>query len=213
MKIIISESQYKRLLTEDDKSFLGGSVDFPNIKNVIDPIVAKVFLFIKNLNLVPKLDYLQQVTPTKSQSFEKIFNEIRMTTDFTVPECILLAHNYSSVYWDDIVLASESGDWKSLIGKPLEFYGKFQHPTTVYFRGYTYGITPGRVYAYAKDVEGFMSKLKGSGGEFYEVEEVDERAKVNWDSNDVDWETNWDSTYDNVRHDLDIDENDVELSL
>ena len=47
MKIVITESQYRRLITEDNKSFLDGMVDFPNIKNVIDPFIAKIFVTLK----------------------------------------------------------------------------------------------------------------------------------------------------------------------
>ena len=47
MKIRLTESQYKRLLNEDDKSFLDGDVDFTNIDNKVTPVIAKIFMVLK----------------------------------------------------------------------------------------------------------------------------------------------------------------------
>ena len=49
MKIRLTESQYKRLLSEDNKSFLDGQVNFRNIGNKVDGFVAKCFEYIFKL--------------------------------------------------------------------------------------------------------------------------------------------------------------------
>jgi hypothetical protein len=91
MKIVITESQYRRLITEDNKSFLDGMVDFPNIKNVIDPFIAKIFVTLKNdESLIPNLSYLS--TNISNDPFKKIVREIMTLTEFTEGECVVLTH-------------------------------------------------------------------------------------------------------------------------
>lgn len=205
MKIIISESQYKRLLTEDDKSFLDGMVDFPNIKNVIDPFVAKIFVTLKNDgSFTPNTQYLNS---SLHNIFMRIVREIMSLTDFTKAECVVLAHNYSSVYWGDIVKASETGDWKSLVGKPLEFYGKFECPATVYHTGIVNGYSEGIGYAYATDYEDFINKKEQR---IIDIE--DNGSNINYDLSDVDWEPNWDFSYDTFSEE-DIDYDNININL
>ena len=76
MKIRLTENQYKRLLKEDDKSFLGGDVDFANIDNKVTPVIAKIFTVLKNKNFEPSSDYLRMKNPIESQNFRKIAEEL-----------------------------------------------------------------------------------------------------------------------------------------
>jgi hypothetical protein len=206
MKIVITESQYRRLITEDNKSFLDGMVNFPNIKNVIDPFIAKIFVTLKNdESLIPNLSYLS--TNISNGTFKKIVREIMTLTDFTEGECVVLTHNYSSVYWDDIVMASETGDWKSLIGKPLEFYGKFNYPATVYHTGTVGGSSTGDAYGYARNIKEFIGKI-GDGN----VEIEDRMGRIDSDETNIDWEIDWDFTNESFG-DEEIDYNDIEIKI
>ena len=46
MKIKLTEDQYKRLLVENDKSFLDGKVEFPHIGNVVNKFIVKLFNYL-----------------------------------------------------------------------------------------------------------------------------------------------------------------------
>ena len=72
MKIRLTESQYKRLLKEDDKEFLDGDVDFANIDNKVTPVIAKIFMMLKNKNFQPNNKYLSYKSPLESDNFKKL---------------------------------------------------------------------------------------------------------------------------------------------
>ena len=47
MRIKLLESQYNRLLKENDKDFLDGTVNFKEIGNKVDKFIIKCFNFIR----------------------------------------------------------------------------------------------------------------------------------------------------------------------
>jgi hypothetical protein len=208
MKIRLTESQYKRLLTEDDKSFLDGIVDFPNIGNKVDKLIAKIFITLKKQNITPNIDYLKLQHPLISSAFKKIYNEIKLFELFSDNEVILLTHNYSSVLWDDVVEATEKNDINILIGKELEFYGNFKYPIKVSQTGYISGDSDGYVSAYAKDSDDFVRRIEDGSVDGYD----DPNSNIDFDSSYVDWEPNWDYTFEVLR-DSDIDFDDIELDI
>lgn len=192
MKIKITESQYKRLLTEDTKSFLNGEISFPNIKNIIDPLVAKVFMATKSaIGENVNTSYLSSAKPLGNHDFKRVYNEIMEITGFDVSECILLTHNYC--VYDSNGEIPEDGDWKSLIGKPLEFYGKMSHPKTIYFTSYLTGWNDGELFSYSTSYEDFLENIdKG----IFDLERTS--WDIDYDCSNVDWEPDWDYTYDTM---------------
>jgi len=127
MKIRLTEGQYKRLLSEDNKSFLGGQVNFRNIGNKVDGFVAKCFGYIFKLTKNP--------TPSKIQ-WRFYMGEFKKEFNLSIPESTLLAHNY-------INFNDGTGDFKKFIGQPLEYFGKFSWsgniPVSAYISGDIYG--------------------------------------------------------------------------
>ena len=195
MKIRLTESQYKRLLNEDDKSFLDG-VTYFNIDNKVTPVIAKIFMVLKNKHFEPSSEYLKLKEPLVSENFVKIADAIRTISGYQNDEVILLTHNYCSVLWSVI---KNTVDWKSLVGLPLEFYGKMNHPYSVNWTGYLSGYGDGAVSAYATNYEDFKRKIDAG-----EVEIEDENGEIDYDDRDIQWERNYDYDYDGL-DDLEID--------
>ncbi len=108
MKIRLTESQYNRLIKEDDKSFLDGDLDFMNIDNKVTPVVSKIYMVLKNKNFEPSIDYLRLKNPIESITFRKIAEEIRNLTGYQNDEVILLTHNYCTVLWENIKNTAET---------------------------------------------------------------------------------------------------------
>ena len=190
MKIRLTESQYKRLLNEDDKSFLGGDVDFANIDNKVTPVAAKIFIVLRNKNFEPSSDYLRMKTPIESQTFRKIAEELRTLTGYENDEVILLTHNYCTVLWENI---KTTDDWKSLVGLPLEYYGKMNLPYSVNWSGYVSGYGDGSVSAYASSYENFQEKIEEG-----EVEIDYDNGVIDYDDREIQWERNYDYDYENL---------------
>lgn len=198
MKIRLTESQYKRLLNEDDKSFLDGDVDFTNIDNKVTPVIAKIFMVLKNKNFEPNSEYLKLNKPLSSPYFVKIMNEMQTITGYQNDEAILLTHNYCSVLWSVI---ENTVDWKSLVGLPLEYYGKMNHPYSVNWSGYLSGWGDGAVSAYATNYDDFKKKIVDG-----EVEIEYDNGPIDYDGSDIQWERNYDIDYDGLS-DVEIDLN------
>ena len=199
MKIRLTESQYKRLLNEDDKSFLDGVIDFTNIDNKVTPVIAKIFMVLKNKGFIPVNDNYQRLkNPIESPNFRKIADPIRTISGYQNDEVILLTHNYCSVLWSVI---KNTVDWKSLVGLPLEYYGKMNHPYSVNWSGYLSGWGDGNVSAYATDYEDFQRKIDDG-----DVEIEYENGEIEYDDGDIQWERNYDYDYDNLNSlDFDLD--------
>jgi hypothetical protein len=198
MKIRLTENQYKRLLKEDDKEFLSGDVDFTNIDNKVTPVIAKIFIVLKNKNFEPSGDYLRMKNPIESQSFRKIAEELRTLTGYENDEVILLTHNYSTVIWENI---NNTDDWKSLVGIPLEYYGKMNLPHSVSWTGYLTGYGSGSISAYASSYENFQEKIDDG-----DVEIDYENGEIDYDDRDIHWERNYDWDYENLSEiDFDLD--------
>ena len=204
MKIRLTESQYKRLLNEDDKSFLDGDVDFTNIDNKVTPVIAKIFMVLKNKNFEPSSDYLRMKNPIESQTFRKIEEELRTLTGYENDEVILLTHNYSTWLDDDI---KNTDDWKSLVGLPLEYYGKMNHPHSVNWAGYLSGWGNGSVSAYATNYDDFQQRVEDG-----DVEIDYENGEIDYDDRDIQWERNYDYDYENLEYELEIDINNISFN-
>lgn len=200
MKIRLTESQYKRLLNEDDKSFLDGDVDFTNIDNKVTPVIAKIFMVLKNKNFEPSSEYLKLKIPLESPYFVKIAEEIRTLTGYENDEVMLLTHNYSTVLKEVI---KNVEDWKSLVGLPLEYYGKMNLPHSVNWSGYVSGWGDGTVSAYVTNYDDFQQRVEDG-----DVEIEYENGEIDYDDDNIHWERNYDYDYDNLS-DVEVDLNNI----
>lgn len=207
MKIRLSESQYRRLLVEDDKSFLDGMVDFRNIGNKINPYIAKLFVTLYQRGFAQGDNYLKLSEPQLDPTFRLIYDEIKtMDTNLSKGETILLAHNYN-LYSNEISDAYNNSNPRSLIGLPLKFYGKFTHPITIYHSGYITGYSSGTAEAYATDYDNFIDKFENG-----EVDTEDSDDMIDYDCGDIHFEPNWDWTSESL-DDVEIDDDLIEISI
>ena len=210
MKIRLTESQYSRLLKEDDKDFLGGMVNFKTIGNKVNLAIAKLFIMMQREGKFKiSLDYLKVGDPMySSQNFRDIVKYIILMLSVENSEAILLAHNYISFLRDKIVIASEKNDPNLLVGEPLQFFGKYKYPITYYWTGYINGTTSGNLECYATDDDDFTKKIDDG---FYDVME-NSNGHIDYDMSDVEWEPNDDYTLDSVQmEDIDLDEITIDI--
>ena len=209
MKIRLTESQYSRLLKEDDKDFLDGMVNFKSIGNKVNYAIAKLFVMMqKKGKFKPNLEYLKLSDPIRSSNFRDIVKYIILAFDLENSEAILLAHNYSSFLRDKIVDATEKNDPNLLVGEPLQFFGKYKYPITYYWTGYIYGTTSGDLECYATDDDDFTKKIDGG---FYDVIANTEEP-VEDEMSEADWEPNDDMTFDSISM-TDIDLNEITIDI
>ena len=209
MKIRLTEEQYKRLLKEDDRSFLDGMVDFKNIGNKVNNAIARLFVLMqKEGKLKIDLKYLSSDNPFYHSSFSDIVKYIVLMLDIENSEAILLAHNYSSFLRDKIVDASEKGDPNLLIGEPLQFFGKYKYPITYYWTGFITGFSDGNLECYATDENDFTKKI--DAGNFEVLKDANDY--INYDASDVSWDPDTDYTYDAIQTD-DINYDDITIDI
>lgn len=196
MKIRLTENQYKRLLKENDKDFLDGNVDFKNIGNKIDRFISKLFCnLVNNDKYSPKeltTEKLKTVDPFTIGQFHDIFDRIKELGGYTKSETILLTYNYIKLY-DTIVSLNEGGNCNNLVGIPLEFYGKFSHYATIQHSAYVSGYSSGSGELYTTSYDDFIDKWENG-----EVELGDSGDLIDYECYDLNWETNWDYTYDSL---------------
>ena len=204
MKIRLTEGQYKRLLKEDDKSFLDGMVEFKSIGNKVNNAIAKLFVIMqKEGKFIPNLEYLKLNDPIYSSSFRDIVKYIYLMLSVENSEAVLLAHNYSSFLWDKIVIASEKDDPNLLVGEPLQFYGKYKYPITFYWTGFMTGYSDGDLGCYATDEDDFTRKIDEGIFELME----NSNNYINYDEGNINWEPDDEYTAESIgSDDIDLDE-------
>ena len=171
MKIKLTEGQYNRLLKENDKDFLDGSVNFKEIGNKVDKFIIKCYNFIRKQypNFIQKRDI-----PMISKKIAK---------DFAIPESVTLIICYNYYLLD--ITENYEGDLSEMLGEPLEFYGEFELNEEVPLRGYTSGYQMGTYTGYASSEEEFLDQLED--GEYYDMD-VDMSSGVEYDGMNIDWD-------------------------
>jgi len=183
MKIRLTEGQYKRLLSEDNKSFLDGEVDFRNIGNKVDRFVVNCFEYVyektQNIpNNASNQDY--------SQLFMKEFG-------LTEPESILLSHNFIK-FKKEVV----DGDFKKILGKPLEYYGKFTYSSYYPVTGYISGQMDVNYVGYGSSRQEFFDQL--SQGDFDSYEDA---GDIEYENGNITWEDDNDYAGDYIAQQID----------
>ncbi len=174
MRIKLRESQYNRLLKENDKDFLDGSVNFKEIGNKVDKFIIKCYNFIRKQ--YPNFNHLRNI-PTFSQ---------KVVQDLAIPNAvsIVICYNYL-LLWDKIDPKNYEGDLSEFLGEPLEFYGVFELAEEIPMRGYLSGYQMGKYTGYATSEEDFLDQLED--GEYYNYD-VDYDGDVDYDRRDVEWD-------------------------
>lgn len=186
MKIRLTENQYKRLLTEDNKSFLDGRVDFKNIGNRVDKFIANCFEYVYK--------------KTTSDNMYVLTNTFMTEFSITEGESTLLSHNYNK-------LNDGTGEFKKFIGEPLEFYGEFSWNGAIPVMAYINGTIDGKYIGYATSPEEFYEKMEE--GDYDEAS--DEGGPADWDSSGyIDWEIDQDWAAEYLGNQLgELDKDDV----
>jgi len=210
MKIRLTENQYKRLLKENDKDFLDGTVNFRNIGNKVDRFISKLFCnLVNNDKYSPKeltSESLKTTDPLELSNFSDIFDRIKELGGYTDSESILLSYNYIELY-DTIIRLNEEGKCNNLVGIPLEFYGKFSHYATIQHTAYVSGYSSGSGELYTTSYDDFIDKWENG-----EVELDDSGDNIDYECYDLYWEPDWESTYDNLQsQDFDVNEINIDI--
>lgn len=174
MKIKLRESQYSRLLKENDKDFLNGNVNFKEIGNKVDKFIIRCYNFIRKQ--YPNFIQLRDV-PMYSKKLAK---------DLVIPDpvSLIICYNYYLI-WNKLNPQNYEGDLSEMLGEPLEFYGEFELNEEVPLRGYISGYQMGTYTGYASNEEDFLDQLEN--GEYYDMD-VDDGSGVEYDGMNIDWE-------------------------
>ena len=171
MRIKLRESQYSRLLKENDKDFLDGNVNFREIGNKVDKFIIRCYNFIRKQ--YPTFKQLRDV-PNFARKVSK---------DLVIPKAVSLVICYNYYLLD--MTENYVGDLSEFLGDPLEFYGEFELNEEVPVRGYISGYQMGTYTGYASSEEEFLGQLED--GEYYDMD-VDDGGGVDYDGMSIDWE-------------------------
>ena len=173
MRIKLRESQYSRLLKENDKDFLDGNINFKEIGNKVDKFIIRCYNFIRKQ--YPNFIQLRDV-PMYSKKLAK---------DLVIPDpvSLIICYNYY-LLWNKLNPQNYEGDLSEMLGEPLEFYGEFELNEEVPVRGYLSGYQMGTYTGYASNEEEFLDQLED--GEYYNYDTTD--SYVNYDGVNIDWE-------------------------
>lgn len=174
MRIKLRESQYSRLLKENNKDFLDGNVNFKEIGNKVDKFIIKCYNFIRKQ--YPNFIQLRDI-PNYSKKLSK---------DLVIPQAVslVICYNYY-LLWNKLNPENYEGDLSEMLGEPLEFYGEFELNEEVPLRGYISGYQMGTYIGYASSEEDFLDQLED--GEYYDMD-VDDGYGVEYDGMNIDWE-------------------------
>jgi hypothetical protein len=208
MKIRLTEGQYKRLLVEDDKHFLDGLVEFNNIGNRIDKKVMKLFQFLYERDRIGKdQKFLQYDNPLSDRTFRTLVDRIIELMGYTKSEAILLAYNYNHHYvlFEDL---AKKEDYSILLGMELEFYGNFTRPTNIYHSAYISGVSNGVMSVYATDFDNLKDRVNN-----YKFEITNIGREVDYDCYDLNFEPDWDHTYDSISEIFDSSDGEIEVDI
>ena len=173
MRIKLRESQYNRLLKENDKDFLDGTVNFKEIGNKVDKFIIKCYNFIRKQ--YPNFKQLRDI-PMFSQ---------KISQDLVIPNAVALVICYNYYLMNSKINPEKyEGDFSEFLGQPLEFYGYWVYNDEIPLRGYLNGYQSGKYEGYATNQEEFLDQLEN--GEYYNYDVTGNY--VEYDGVDIDWE-------------------------
>ena len=183
MKIKLTEDQYKRLLVENDKSFLEGKVEFPHIGNEVNKFIVKLFNYLH-----------QKVGPYRTSLDRDIIQIIVRDFGLTLPEAKLLTHNYGT-----FSSSGEVDEFSSYLGEPLEYWGEFKFNTQVPLQAYVYGTISGWVTGHATSYDDFIEQIKSGDWEDIDSDWSDDIESY---PEDAEWDIDQDYAFDKIRDEI-----------
>ena len=155
MKIKLTESQYNRLLTENNG-------EFGRLTDKVTPFIVKLFKLIEN-----------QTHPESTIPQRMVF----LTNDMALPtnEALLVAYNYDQFYKENMT------NWDNLLGKPLQYKGIYQFTTEVPVSAefWARAYAPATIYTIADSKEDALENAKR--GNFLVDENAIEDHNIDWD--------------------------------
>lgn len=173
MRIKLRESQYNRILKENDKDFLDGTVNFKEIGNKVNKFVANCYKYLKKQH--PEFIQLRDV-PRYAFMLSR-----GMVLPF--PVCLIICYNYY-LLWNTSNPSNYEGDFSEFLGEPLKFYGKWEYNDELPLRGFLSGYQSGKYIGYAPSEEEFIDQL--DDGEYYGYDVTSNY--VDYDASYIDWE-------------------------
>tara|TARA_R110000824_G_scaffold349292_1_gene536143 strand:- start:230 stop:841 length:612 start_codon:yes stop_codon:yes gene_type:complete len=183
MKIKLTEDQYKRLLVENDKSFLDGKVEFPHIGNKVNKFIVKLFNYIH-----------QKVGPYTIHNQREIRQIMVRDFGLTLAEAMLLTHNYGT-----FSSSGEVDEFSSYLGEPLEFYGQLKFNTRIPMQAYINGTTEGFLLGDATSIDDFIDQLENNN---WDDVDTDWNDDVESYPEDAEWEIDVDYAGDRVADEI-----------
>ena len=179
MKIRLTEGQYKRLLSEDNKSFLDGQVNFRNIGNKVDKFTANCFEYIFKLH--------KTASTTDVGMWRMYVSDFIKEFSLSSSEATLLSYNY-------INFNDQTGDFKKFIGEPLEYFGKFSWHGNIPVNAYVSGDIYGDYKGYATSAEKFYNQISDGAYDDYDPS----WDNIEYDCHDLNWEIDSDYASDRL---------------
>jgi hypothetical protein len=181
MKIKLTESQYNRLLTEQDQ-------DFGRLTDKVTPFIVKLFKLIEK-QLPPDSDI-----PSKVKFLQDIMS-------LPLDESLIVAYNHHQFFEDNII------NWDNFLGKPLKYMGIYQVTTGVPMTADLYGRGYGdaTIYAMGRSVEQAFENVKSSHS--FIVDDTSINHDIAWDYDIENIEVENDMLVDSFDYDYDEDEN------
>lgn len=173
MRIKLRESQYNRILKENDKDFLDGTVNFKEIGNKVNKFVVNCYKYIKKQH--PDFIQLRDIPRYATMLSRELV--------LPFPVCLIICYNYY-LLWNKINPSNYEGDFSEFLGEPLEFYGHWVYNDEIPLRGYVNGYQSGKYEGYATNQEEFLDQLED--GEYYNYDVTGNY--VDYDASYIDWE-------------------------
>jgi len=173
MRIKLRESQYNRILKENDKDFLDGTVNFKEIGNKVNKFVVNCYKYIKKQH--PDFIQLRDIPRYATMLSRELV--------LPFPVCLIICYNYY-LLWNKINPSNYEGDFSEFLGEPLEFYGHWVYNDEIPLRGYVNGYQSGKYEGYATNQEEFLEQLED--GEYYNYDVTGNY--VDYDASYIDWE-------------------------
>jgi len=181
MKIKLTESQYNRLLTEQDQ-------DFGRLTDKVTPFIVKLFKLIEK-QLPPDSD-----VPSKVKFLQDVMA-------LPLDESLIVAYNHHQFFEDNII------NWDNFLGKPLKYMGIYEVTASVLMTADLYGRGYGEatIYAMGRSAEQAFENVKSSHSFIVDDNSIEDGIEWDYDVENIEVEN--DMLVDAFEYDYDEDEN------
>ena len=178
MKIKLTESQYNRLLTENNGKF-------GRLTDKVTPFIVKLFKLI------------EKKLPVASNITEKI-NFLNGDMALPTNEALIVAYNYEEFYKENMT------NWDNLIGKPLQYKGIYSFTDDVPMTAdmWARGYGKATIYTIANSKEEALEKARNE--DFIVDENSIDDEEIDWETDIENIDVQKDMLADNL-HDSELD--------